>query len=196
MRSKYTAEEKQKLVEQYRQGNLTLQGFAAENGIKAETFKSWVYANNQDENKSKKSRKGRKSVSSINNLAKKRIVIDLLVQIENRFLTVEISDKKEINLPPNHKLQNQALRPNYSELLKDNSYRKRGSSALISSSRKRTCQFIQVFFNILVQNIAFCFHCCTAVQYTLFCNFTKPLFCQCNFFIIYQMSVLIRNRFF
>ena len=49
MRSKYTAEEKQKLVEQYRQGNLTLQGFAAENGIKAETFKSWVYANNKDE---------------------------------------------------------------------------------------------------------------------------------------------------
>ena len=49
MRSKYTAEEKQKLVEQYRQGNLTLQGFAAENGIKAETFKGWVYANNQDE---------------------------------------------------------------------------------------------------------------------------------------------------
>ena len=48
MGSKYTVEEKQKLVEQYRQGRLTLQGFATENGIKAETLKGWVYAKNQD----------------------------------------------------------------------------------------------------------------------------------------------------
>ncbi len=53
MRTKYTIEERQNLIAQYKQSEQTTREFATENGINPLIFRSWLYTKDRKETDAK-----------------------------------------------------------------------------------------------------------------------------------------------